>query len=526
MVVDGFNQSEEMHGVRYLKFIGDGDSSVFSKIQHSVRYGKEVRKIECTNHALENYGKRLRTMKEDTQINHKRRKLLTNLKIQALTKRAKTSIYEHAKNAIHNVDLLRSDLRNGLHHVYGDHSNCREGICNTVGDMTNIIIPELKSSTIYNHLNARDDSFVAKEGSKLQARDMSFSDDIPPTLPSANVLKKAKQEEIGKRLGLTSTDPVKNLQIVKHTTHEGSIHAIGTEPISCIGYQNRAYYMKLATKVKEYFSMLLMLQVAYLLEFPFYSKTSKREINQNLKNRKTFICTKICGNEPDIDEFKSCQVYQMISARHDASFSTFFFHEIMRSGAPRPKIMVTDFGKVSLIGVASALANCSDLKNYMSICYKLIVLGAVVEHPTCCLRLDVSHFIAQIARWKCLRNLKSKVRQFNLRALEHVYLMTDFSEIEKVLGSILIVALSEHIGTDRNGQQYSSNEYLSYVDYIIRGTPNIIEPIEPSENGNDNDSEEFFEIESILDSNDSTDSTWIDRAKSLYKEAENKKNCK
>lgn len=33
MLVQGFALSESMHGVRYLKFIGDGDSSVFSKIR-------------------------------------------------------------------------------------------------------------------------------------------------------------------------------------------------------------------------------------------------------------------------------------------------------------------------------------------------------------------------------------------------------------------------------------------------------------------------------------------------------------
>ncbi|CAG9822097.1 unnamed protein product [Phaedon cochleariae] len=130
MVVEVFNQSEAMHGVRYGKFIGDGDSSVFSKIQQLVKHGKQVRKVECTNHALKNHGKRLRSIKSDTQINLKGRKLLTIARIKLLTKRAKCSIYEHAKKTVPNVDLLRHDFKNGLHHVLGDHSNCREGIYN------------------------------------------------------------------------------------------------------------------------------------------------------------------------------------------------------------------------------------------------------------------------------------------------------------------------------------------------------------------------------------------------------------
>lgn len=97
MVVEGFNMSESMHGVRYLKFVADGDSRVFAKIKQNVKYGPLVKKLECTNHVLKNYGKHLYKIKADTQINLNGRKLLTKSKILALTKRAKCSIYEHGK---------------------------------------------------------------------------------------------------------------------------------------------------------------------------------------------------------------------------------------------------------------------------------------------------------------------------------------------------------------------------------------------------------------------------------------------
>lgn len=57
MVVEGFSESMETHGVQYLKFIVDGDSSVYAKIKQQVSYGDKVKKIECTNHALKNFGK-------------------------------------------------------------------------------------------------------------------------------------------------------------------------------------------------------------------------------------------------------------------------------------------------------------------------------------------------------------------------------------------------------------------------------------------------------------------------------------
>lgn len=160
MAVDGFNMSESMHGIRYLKFVGDGDSSVFTKILQNVSYGKEVKKIECTNHALKNYGKRLRSIKADTQISLEGRKLLTLAKINLLTKRAKSSIYEHAKTGADDVDLLRSDLRHGLNHIYGDHTFCRVGICNTPGENDFNLLPRLKSTTIYNHLNGKKSEYI------------------------------------------------------------------------------------------------------------------------------------------------------------------------------------------------------------------------------------------------------------------------------------------------------------------------------------------------------------------------------
>lgn len=152
VVVEGFSLSEEMHSVRYLQFIADGDSSVYANIKQKVPYVESVSKIECTNHALKNYGKNLRKIKSDTTIDLKGRKLLSQKKILALTKRAKCSIYEHSKKENPDVNLLRNDLRNGLHHVFGDHSVCREGICNDVGKQDVNEIPDLKFSFMYNHL--------------------------------------------------------------------------------------------------------------------------------------------------------------------------------------------------------------------------------------------------------------------------------------------------------------------------------------------------------------------------------------
>ncbi|CAL1285504.1 unnamed protein product, partial [Larinioides sclopetarius] len=48
IIVDGFTKSVEMYGVKYARFIGDGDTNVYKKILDSMPYDNlTVEKIEC-----------------------------------------------------------------------------------------------------------------------------------------------------------------------------------------------------------------------------------------------------------------------------------------------------------------------------------------------------------------------------------------------------------------------------------------------------------------------------------------------
>ena len=62
IIVEGFSQSLNMHGLIYDKLIGDGDSSVLKKLLIANPYGPNhrIKKIECSNHILRNYCNRLR----------------------------------------------------------------------------------------------------------------------------------------------------------------------------------------------------------------------------------------------------------------------------------------------------------------------------------------------------------------------------------------------------------------------------------------------------------------------------------
>lgn len=57
-----------------------------------------------------------------------------------------------------------------------------------------------------------------------------------------------------------------------------------------------------------------------------------------------------------------------------------------------------------------------------------------------------------ISTWDCLRKKALKIRQFFIRGLAQLYQMHDFTEVSDFIKSILIVALSEEIGSnEQNG---------------------------------------------------------------------------
>jgi hypothetical protein len=132
IIVQGFRASEEMHGLRFKFMIGDGDSSVYARVQKSVRYGPRVVKLECANHMVRCYTDKLYKLKANAQVDLSARKVLAPL-IPRLTKDARGAITS-AGNDPENVAQLRNDLRNGPHHVFGDHSRCRSEITSSTGE--------------------------------------------------------------------------------------------------------------------------------------------------------------------------------------------------------------------------------------------------------------------------------------------------------------------------------------------------------------------------------------------------------
>ena len=91
IILKGFLQSEEQHGLRYTQFIGDGDSSVYPALVSGVPYGTFIKKLECANHAVKCYRTALENLVHD-KPSYKGRGKLTERMRKKLTKAARSAI--------------------------------------------------------------------------------------------------------------------------------------------------------------------------------------------------------------------------------------------------------------------------------------------------------------------------------------------------------------------------------------------------------------------------------------------------
>ena len=138
IIATGFRQSESMHGLRYTKVIGDGDSSVLHTIQTTVKsYGRDVEKVECANHAVKCFRGRLEQLAKDFP-SFRGRGRLTKSVIMKITHGARCATWNHSKT--NNIIKLRNDLRAGPKHYLGYHKDCDPSWCSEAAKETPVSV--------------------------------------------------------------------------------------------------------------------------------------------------------------------------------------------------------------------------------------------------------------------------------------------------------------------------------------------------------------------------------------------------
>ncbi|XP_071037671.1 uncharacterized protein [Parasteatoda tepidariorum] len=170
--VEGFNNSIQMHGLIYSKFIGDGDSNFFKKILDSRPYDSvTVEKIECTNHLLRNACNKLKEIVKCGKYGHHTlRKLLDDRILRfrtAVTMAVRFRKNEENANENNRIRALKEDILNVPMHIFGCHDHCASYFCkkkeekNFIVDLKSIGLLE-KVMGVVNHLADNSRSLLFK----------------------------------------------------------------------------------------------------------------------------------------------------------------------------------------------------------------------------------------------------------------------------------------------------------------------------------------------------------------------------
>jgi len=133
IILEGFKQAERNHRVRYIRFVGDGNSSVFPTLIAEVPgWGRAIQKVECTNHAWKCYRANLEKLVQENPA-YKGKGGLTRRMRQRLTSAARCAIKMHSQepNKKEAIKKLQADLRNGPYHCFRIHCHCSPEFCTT-----------------------------------------------------------------------------------------------------------------------------------------------------------------------------------------------------------------------------------------------------------------------------------------------------------------------------------------------------------------------------------------------------------
>ncbi|KAK3926645.1 Galectin-3 [Frankliniella fusca] len=145
LAVEAFLSSMEMHGVRFMQYIGDGDSSVEKSLQATMPYGAEflIQKIECKNHIMRNLRRSLIDTTGNTHIpcpgdvtknemvtlrkvlRERVLRLSKGISVACVYRGQKEKVPQHHMR----VSRLRQDILNSPRHVFGDHRKCDVYFC-------------------------------------------------------------------------------------------------------------------------------------------------------------------------------------------------------------------------------------------------------------------------------------------------------------------------------------------------------------------------------------------------------------
>ncbi|KAJ8669179.1 hypothetical protein QAD02_000438 [Eretmocerus hayati] len=137
-LIEGFLESVETHGLIYNRFVGDGDSNFYKELLKKNPYREwniKPEKVECTNHLLRNFCKKLDKI---TTMKPKNGRKKYYYKSRDVIKKNVMTLRQAVVDAIDQIRSytelsskqkarrLKLEIENIPYHVFGDHRGCRK----------------------------------------------------------------------------------------------------------------------------------------------------------------------------------------------------------------------------------------------------------------------------------------------------------------------------------------------------------------------------------------------------------------
>lgn len=157
IILEGFRASVDMHGLKYARLIGDGDSSVYNKLLNAMPYGPNllIEKVECKNHIIRNYSNRLKEIAQNSKLGNVSMRNAVRQRIlrlrYAVTKAVDFRSSQKDLPETTRTEELERDIINGPSHVFGEHKKCKERgyFCEGSKPEEENLVPDLTSAGIY-----------------------------------------------------------------------------------------------------------------------------------------------------------------------------------------------------------------------------------------------------------------------------------------------------------------------------------------------------------------------------------------
>lgn len=139
-------------------------------------------------------------------------------------------------------------------------------------------------------------------------------------------------------------------------------------------------------------------------------------------------------------------VHSLLTEKQDANLIRYWLDEFVRLGGSVPHEFICDMSPALLCAAVQSYGLKPSMPEYLNSLFN-ILNGLSGVKPGCFVRIDIAHFIKDVAKCKYLKNMRLKHRDFFIRSVVLMIKMKSLNEIKDHILAVMVVALSQTEGT-------------------------------------------------------------------------------